>query len=98
MLGHRLVLNISTPESPAPIERIIPLLDDPVDDTLVFSVKHPEQTVIVFQIRKMGADQSDHHALIGTGMAFLSTATACLAARHGTLVREKTRRFCVKTP
>lgn len=87
-LGHGLVLSISTSESPTSIERMVPLFDDPVDDTLVFAVKHPAEAAIIFNIRKRGDERDDHGALIGTGVAFLYAQTTCLGARHGTLLRE----------
>ncbi|KAF2019458.1 GDPD-domain-containing protein [Aaosphaeria arxii CBS 175.79] len=88
--GHGLVLSISTSESTLSIERVMPLFDDPVDDTLVFVVKHPAEAAIVFDVRKKGAERNDSGALIGTGVAFLYIQTPCLGVRHGTLMREQT--------
>ncbi|KAF2872113.1 Glycerophosphoryl diester phosphodiesterase family-domain-containing protein, partial [Massariosphaeria phaeospora] len=87
-LGHGLVLNISIKESPASIERMVPLFNDPVDDSLVFAVKHPAEAAIIFNIRKGDTERDDHDALIGTGVTFLDAQTTILGARHGTLLRE----------
>ena len=35
-LGHRLVLSVTTSESSASVERMVPLFDDPVDNTQAF--------------------------------------------------------------
>jgi len=88
-LGHGLVLSISTSESSTSIERMVPLLDDPVDDTLVFAVKHPSEATIIFKVRKGDAERDDRDALIGIGVAFLYAQKTCLGARHGTLLREQ---------
>ncbi|KAF1998334.1 GDPD-domain-containing protein [Amniculicola lignicola CBS 123094] len=88
-LGHGLMLSISTSESPASIERMVPLFDDPVDDTLVFAVKHPAEAAIIFNISKRSAERDDHGALIGTGVAFLYAQNTCLSTQHGTLLREQ---------
>lgn len=88
-LGHGLVLNISTSECPTPIERTVPLLDDPVDDTFVFAVRNPAEVAIIFDLRRMGVERDDYSALIGTGVSFLYSQTTCLGARHGPLLREQ---------
>ncbi|KAF2105267.1 Glycerophosphoryl diester phosphodiesterase family-domain-containing protein [Lophiotrema nucula] len=89
ILAHGLVLRISTSESPTSIERMVPLFDDPVDDTLVFAVQNPAEAAIIFSIHRRGAEQEDYGALIGTGVAFLYAQTTSLGARHGTLLREQ---------
>jgi len=98
-LGYGLVLSISTSESPAAIERIVPILNDPVDDTLVFAIKHPAEAAILFNIRKWDAKHNDYSTLIGTGLALLNTQTTCLGTRHSTLLREQSVPIlCKDTP
>jgi glycerophosphodiester phosphodiesterase len=87
--GHGLLLSISTSESTASIERMIPLFDDPVDDTLVFAFRNLPKAAVVFNIRKTDAEQEEHGTLIGTGIALLYTQSMCLDRRYGTLVREQ---------
>jgi glycerophosphodiester phosphodiesterase len=88
--GHGLVLSISTSESPASFERTVPLFDDPVDDTFIFAVKHPEEASIIFNIRREDTKRDEVSAIVGTGVAFLYAQTTCLGERHGTLLREQT--------
>ncbi|KAJ4300734.1 hypothetical protein N0V90_002822 [Kalmusia sp. IMI 367209] len=90
MSEHGLVLGISTTACSVPVERMLPLLDDPVDDTLVFQVNDPEEVSIVFDIYKKGTERGGHNTLIGTGIANLYAQKNCLGARHSTLLREQT--------
>jgi glycerophosphodiester phosphodiesterase len=85
--GHGLVLRISTSKSGTSFERMIPLLDDPVDDTFVFPVEDPAETMVVFSIHKINPRQDE---LIGSGVAPLFAQAASLGPKHGTLVREHT--------
>jgi glycerophosphodiester phosphodiesterase len=87
--GHGLLLSISTSESTTSVERMIPLFDDLVDDTLVFAFRNLSKAAIVFNIRKRDAEQEDHGTLVGTGIALLYTQSMCLDRRNGTLVREQ---------
>lgn len=88
MLGHGLVLRISTSESATSVERMVPLLDDPVDDTFVFPVENPMKTMMIFNVHKMNSGQDGDTTLIGSGVSSLYAQVASLGSTHATLVRE----------
>lgn len=89
MLGHGLMLTISILGSTGSVERMMPLLDDSIDDTFVFPVKNLAETVVSFNIYEYYVGRDEQDILIGAGIAFLDFYTICLGIQHGTLLREQ---------
>lgn len=81
-------LRISTSESDTSFDRLVPLLDDPVDDTFVFPIKDPSTTMLIFTLYKRYSGKDGATTLIGSGVTSLYAQVASLGSRHATLVRE----------
>ncbi|CZT03259.1 uncharacterized protein RCO7_09268 [Rhynchosporium graminicola] len=89
LLEHGLMLTVSTSESAVSVQRMLPLLDDPVDDTFVFFVENSEDITVLFNIHEGRADPDGQATLIGAGIALLEAHNNCVGIQHGLLMREQ---------
>ncbi|CZS97130.1 uncharacterized protein RAG0_06266 [Rhynchosporium agropyri] len=89
LLEHGLMLTVSTSESAVSVQRMLPLLEDSVDDTFVFFVENSEDITVLFNIYECRADPDVQGTLIGAGIALLEAHNNCVGIQHGLLMREQ---------
>ncbi|CZT51162.1 uncharacterized protein RSE6_12267 [Rhynchosporium secalis] len=89
LLEHGLMLTVSTSESAVSVQRMLPILDDSVDDTFVFFVINSEDITVLFNIHEGRADPDGQGTLIGAGIALLEAHNNCVGIQHGLLMREQ---------
>ncbi|XMA19707.1 hypothetical protein WAI453_012498 [Rhynchosporium graminicola] len=89
LLEHGLMLTVSTSESAVSVQRMLPLLEDSVDDTFVFFVENSEDITVLFNIHECRADPDGQGTLIGVGIALLEAHNNGVGIQHGLLMREQ---------
>ena len=88
--GGHVTLCISVSESSAIFERKVPLLRDPVDDTMVFVVDNPSKASVRFELRSRPSEDHESSHVVGAGMASLNIHTPFLSVQYEPLMREQT--------
>src|SRR5207244_1165002 len=86
---NTLSLDISMPAGGNVNHRLrLPLLDDPVDNTLIFSIDHPSEARLIFKVFRSNSPRAHEETLVGNGMVLLQDDRNCFGAQRESLVRE----------